>query len=159
MNDSLEKKLISLKIDRHLSKNTSLANYKPFVLSHNFIFISGQLPLTNEGIRYTGKIKKNTSLNLIRSAVELTTSNLLWNLSDSVKEQTDVLKKIKCSSLKGYLNCEEGFSDHPKILNFSSDLVVKVLGEDGCHSRVAIGVSSLPLNSLVEIEAIFSIYY
>ena len=158
MNDFLETKLISLKIDRNLSKNKTLANYKPFILSHNFVFISGQLPLTNQGIRYTGKIKKDTNLTLLQSAVELTTSNLLWNLCDCVKENDTIIKKIKCCSLKGYLNCEDGFSDHPKILNFSSDLIVKVLGEDGYHSRVAIGVSSLPLNSLVEIEAIFSIF-
>jgi len=158
MNDFLETKLISLKIDRNLSKNKTLANYKPFILSHNFVFISGQLPLTNQGIRYKGKIKKDTNLNLLQSAVELTTSNLLWNLCDCVKENDTIIKKIKCCSLKGYFNCEGGFSDHPKILNFSSDLIVKVLGEDGYHSRVAIGVSSLPLNSLVEIEAIFSIF-
>ena len=158
MNDFLEQKLNTLKFKRLLPKNKALANYKPYVQSDNLIFISGQLPLTKEGIRYSGKIKKNFNVNEVKSAVELTTINLLWNLCDSIKANKKKIKKLKCCNLKGYLNCEEGFTEHPTILNYSSDLIVKVLGKDGQHSRVAVGVSSLPLNSLVEIESTFSIY-
>ena len=56
MNDFLEKKLKALKIKRYLTKNTVLANYKPYLLNSDLIFISGQLPLTNDGISYPGKI-------------------------------------------------------------------------------------------------------
>ena len=55
--------------------------------------------------------------------------------------------------------CDQEFDDHSSLLNFTSDYIIKVLGMNGRHSRVAIGVSSLPKNSPVEIEGIFSISY
>ena len=67
------------------------------------------------------------------------------------------IKNVKCCSIKGYFNCDQEFDDHSSLLNFTSDYIIKVLGINGKHSRVAIGVSSLPKNSPVEIEGIFSI--
>ena len=75
MNDFLEKKLNTLKLKRLLPKNNALANYKPYVQSDNLIFISGQLPLTKEGIKYRGKIKKGLTQ---------TKLNLLLNLQQSI---------------------------------------------------------------------------
>ncbi len=157
MNDFLEKKLISLKVKRYLEKNKSIANYQPYVLSNQIIYISGQLPLTKIGIKCEGKIMEDFKINDLKNAIEITTSNLFWNLSDCLNEIDDKVDNVKCCSIKGYFNCEDKFRDHSKLLDFSSDLIVKVLGDLGKHSRVAIGVSSLPLNSPVEIEAIFSI--
>ena len=62
MSDFLENRLKKLKIKRFLPKNTTIANYKPFVISNNFVFISGQLPLTKEGINSPGKIKNKINL-------------------------------------------------------------------------------------------------
>ena len=56
----LKNKLNECNIKRYLPRNVSLANYLPFVLSNNFVFISGQLPITTNGIESPGKIKKNT---------------------------------------------------------------------------------------------------
>ena len=91
--------------------------------------------------------------------MEITTSNLLWNLNDCIKDLKKKVNKIKCCSIKGYFNCDQEFDDHSSLLNFTSDYIIKVLGMNGRHSRVAIGVSSLPKNSPVEIEGIFSISY
>ena len=128
MNDFFENKLNECNIKRYLPRNSSLANYLPFVLSNNFVFISGQLPITTNGIESPGKIKKK-------------------------------INNVKCCSIKGYFNCDQEFDDHSSLLNFTSDYIIKVLGINGKHSRVAIGVSSLPKNSPVEIEGIFSISY
>ncbi len=159
MNDFLENRLKNLEIRRYLPKNTTLANYQPFVMSENFIFISGQLPLTEDGINLPGKIKKKKNLKEYEEIMKITTSNLLWNLNDCIINLKKEILMIQCCNVKGYFNCEEGFEKHSDLLNFTSNSIVKVLGENGRHSRVAIGVSSLPKNSPVEIEGIFAISY
>jgi enamine deaminase RidA (YjgF/YER057c/UK114 family) len=56
------------------------------------------------------------------------------------------------------VNAEPDFSDHPKVINGCSDLLVEVLGEEaGRHARSAVGMGSLPNRMTVEIEAIFLI--
>ena len=67
-------------------------------------------------------------------------------------------KRIKALNIKGYINSKPGFSDHSVLFNEASDTIINILGEeDGTHSRSVIGVNSLPLNSPVEIEGMFSI--
>jgi len=159
MNDFFEKKLNENNIKRYLPKNNSLANYLPFLLSNSFVFISGQLPMTKSGIESPGKIKKEVVLSSYKKVMEISTSNLLWNLNDCIKDSKKKIIGVKCCSIKGYFNCDQEFEDHSALLNFTSDCIIKVLGRNGKHSRVAIGVSSLPKNSPVEIEGIFSISY
>ena len=159
MNDFFENKLNECNIKRYLPKNNSLANYLPFLLSNNFIFISGQLPMTKIGIELPGKIKKEVVLSKYKKVMEITTSNLLWNLSDCIKDSKKKIIDVNCCSIKGYFNCDQEFEEHSALLNLTSDVIIKVLGSNGKHSRVAIGVSSLPKNSPVEIEGIFSISY
>ena len=72
------------------------------------------------------------------------------------KEIKKKILKLHCN-IKGYFICEEDFQEHSSLLNFTSNLIVEILGNEGRHSRVAIGVSSLPKNSSVEIQGIFSI--
>ncbi len=157
MNDYLKTKLNLLQIKRFLPKNKTLANYKPYILRQNLIFISGQLALTENGVENAGKIKEKYDINLLKNSIEIATSNLLWNLNDCIEDIDNDVSKLSCCNIKGYFNCDEDFKDHPSLLNLSSDIIVEVLGENGHHSRTAIGVSSLPLNSPVEIEGIFSI--
>jgi len=59
--------------------------------------------------------------------------------------------------LNGFVNAASDFTDHPKVLNGASDLLVEILGNKGRHTRIALGCASLPLNAAVEIDAIFAI--
>ena len=63
----------------------------------------------------------------------------------------------RCIKITGYYNCTQNFKDHPKLLNIASDLIVNILGESGKHARVVVGVNSLPLNAVVELETIFEV--
>ncbi|MAI30017.1 MAG: RidA family protein [Pelagibacteraceae bacterium TMED124] len=155
MSNFLSKKLLSLNLSRE-SDALSLANYKPFVVFEKLVFISGQLPLKKNKIRFTGKIDKELSNEEAQQSVYLSTNNLLWNLNDVIDEFK--INRIKCINLKGYFNCTEAFKNHSILLNLCSDLMIKVFGEvDGSHSRSVIGVSSLPKESPVEIDGIFGI--
>ena len=74
MNDFFENTLNKCNIKRYLPRNNSLANYLPFVLSNNFVFISGQLPMTKNGIESPGKIKTEFVLSEYKKVMEITTS-------------------------------------------------------------------------------------
>lgn len=69
----------------------------------------------------------------------------------------DLDRIVQCLRLTGYVNAAPGFADHPKVVNGASELMVKVLGQKGRHTRAAIGCSSLPLNAAVEVDALFAI--
>ena len=151
MNDYLINKLKSLNIKRFLPRNNALANYKPFIKRENLIFISGQLPLTENGIENAGKIEGVHDTDSLKNAIEIATSNLLWNLSDCIEEEESLISNIYCCNIKGFFNCDEEFKDHPYLLNFSSNMIVDVLGE-----KVSIAdqqsVFRVYLNSPVEID-------
>ena len=59
--------------------------------------------------------------------------------------------------LGGFVNCQNDFTEHPKIINGASDLLVKIFGDQGRHARYAIGSNSLPMDIAVEIEAIIKL--
>jgi enamine deaminase RidA (YjgF/YER057c/UK114 family) len=65
------------------------------------------------------------------------------------------LDKVKrVVKLTGFVNCTESFGQHPAVVNGCSDLMVKIFGDKGKHSRSAVGTNSLPLGVAVEVEAI-----
>lgn len=141
----------------NLPKLNSLGNYKPYKLFNNLIFISGQLPLKDKKLLATGKITTDVDFKNAIKIINLTTSNLLNVLEFAIHQNKLDINKISCLNIRGYLNTDENFKDHSILFNHCSELVVKILGEkSGSHTRSVIGVKSLPLNSPVEIEAIFS---
>lgn len=156
MSNFLSKKLISLNIKRSLKQN-SLANYKPYVIDQNLVFISGQLPIKEQVLLFSGKVGESISVEDTKNSIQMATYNLLWVLSDAMDEYKNV-KKTKCINLKGYLNCMKNFEEHSLLFDAASDILVKILGqENGSHSRSVIGVNSLPKNSPIEIDGIFSL--
>jgi len=160
MNDFLSKKLTISKIQRNIKPSAAMANYKPFVFFKDLIFISGQLPLISNEIKFSGKIDLDLNINEAKESITIATANLLWNLNDFVENQKNKIKCLKCVNIKGYINCTENFHDHSALFNEASNLIIKVFGkESGEHSRSVIGVNSLPKNSPVEIDGIFSVIF
>ena len=156
MSNFLSEKLNTLNVFKN-SKQTSLANYRPYVITKNLVFISGQLPIKEKSLLHTGKVGKNISIVETKKSLEMATYNLLWTLSDAIDEYKNV-KNTKCINLKGYLNCINNFDEHSLLFNTASDIIIEILGvENGSHSRSVIGVNSLPKNSPVEIDGVFSL--
>ncbi|MGZ8890481.1 MAG: RidA family protein, partial [Nitrososphaeraceae archaeon] len=87
-------------------------------------------------------------------AAILCTLNALALLKDHLGSLDKIKQIVKLSA---YINCLESFTDHPKVINSASNLLEKLFGEKGKHSRIAIGVESLPLGSTIEIDFIISI--
>ena len=157
--EMIKKKLEQLGFS-NLPKLKSIGKYKPYRISKELIFISGQLPIQGDQLLSYKKITSKTKINEVKKHIELATSNLLNVLDFAIVENQFDLNKVGCLNLKGYLNTDNSFTEHSTLFNFASELLIKVLGEKmGSHSRSVIGVNSLPLNSPVEIDAIFCVNY
>ena len=120
----------------------------------NLVFISGQLPLNSEGKLIKGKVGKELNLEQGQEAAKLCALNLLAQL----KKISGDLDKVKgCVKITGYVNSIDSFVEQPKIINGASDLISKIFGDKGKHTRAAVSANSLPLGAAVEVEGIFEV--
>ena len=133
----------------------AIANYVPFKVEDNLVYVSGQAPIQNGKIIYTGKVGDKISEEDGILAAELCCLNIIAALRKSINGDWDRLNNFV--KLGGFVNCKEDYINHPKIINGASDLLVNIFGEQGKHTRFAVGSNSLPLNISVEIDAIIKI--
>jgi enamine deaminase RidA (YjgF/YER057c/UK114 family) len=149
IDDRLKELSISL-----AKSSTPLGSYIPCVQTGNLMFLSGILPLRNGALTRTGRVGEAVSLEEAREDARQSVINAL----SVIKSQLGDLGRIRrCVKLNGYVASSPDFTDQPKVLNAASDLLFDIFGEAGRHARTAIGVSSLPLNSPLEIDFIFEI--
>ena len=134
--------------------NTKFGNYLPFLKDGNKIYISGQLPIKNEEI-ISGKVESEVTLGEAKKAAKLCIINTLIILN-SMNGNID-LENLSCIQLSGFVNADSKFNNHPEVINGASDFICEVLGENGAHTRIAVGCNSLPKNACVEISSIFSL--
>jgi enamine deaminase RidA (YjgF/YER057c/UK114 family) len=128
-----------------------VANYVPFRLAGNLLFLSGQGPKLPDGSFQAGRVGKDASVDDGYRAARTTGLQLLAVAKSALGELSRIEAVVK---LLGMVNAEPDFTDHPKVINGCSDLLVEVLGEAGRHARSAVGMGSLPNRMIVEIEAI-----
>ena len=133
----------------------ALANYVPYKISDSIVYVSGQAPVMNGELIYKGKIGNDISIDDGIKAAELCCINIISILKESINGDWDRLDNFL--KLGGFVNCNSDFFDQPQIINGASDLLVNIFGEQGKHSRFAVGSNSLPMNISVEIDAIIKI--
>ena len=133
----------------------ALANYVPYKLSDSIVYVSGQAPVRNGELIYKGKVGNDISIEDGIKAAELCCINIISVLKKSINGDWNKLDNFL--KLGGFVNCNSDFVDQPQIINGASDLLVKIFGEQGKHSRFAVGSNSLPMNISVEIDAIIKI--
>ena len=127
------------------------ANYVPTAASGRVMFVSGQIPMTPEGVQFVGKVGREFTIDDGRAAARLCAINLLANMKASLGDLGKVQRVLKVT---GFVNADPEFADAHLVINGASDLLVEVLGERGRHARSAIGVGTLPRGVAVEVEAI-----
>ncbi len=130
---------------------TPLAAYVPGQVVGNLLFTSGQVALQNGAIAYKGKVGGNLSEEEGIAAARVCAINCL---AVAKKLLGDLEKIERIVKLTVFVNCVDGYANEPKIANGASELLVELFGENGKHTRSAVGVSGLPLDSAVEIEMI-----
>ena len=130
----------------------ALANYVPFKIIGKTIYISGQAPVHNGELIYKGKVGSDISIEEGIEAAKLCVINIIAALKTGLEGDWDKLDSFV--KLTGFVNCQDNFTDQPKIINGASDMLVEIFGDQGRHARVAVGSNALPLGIAVEIVAI-----
>lgn len=132
-----------------------VATYVPFTISGKLVFISGQVPLVEGKVAFTGKLGDGVSIEQGQAAARACFINIMAQANVATGGDLDRVARVL--SLRGYVACTADFTDHPKVVNGASDLSVAVFGDAGRHARAAVGVPSLPLDSSVEVEAVIEL--
>lgn len=131
---------------------TPVANYVTSVRVGNLLFLSGHGPTAGTP---PGKVGKDLTLQQGYDAARATGLNLLATARAALGSLDKVKRVVK---VLGMVNSAPGFTDHPKVINGFSDLMVEVFGEAiGKHARSAVGMAELPTNIPVEIEMILEV--
>ena len=130
------------------------ANYVPFVITGNLVFVSGQVSRDGDGF-ITGQLGADMDISSGQAAARTCALALIAQVKEACGGDLDRLTRVV--KLTGFVNATSEFADHPKVINGASDLIGDVFGEKGRHARAAVGSVSLPLGVAVEIEGVFEI--
>ena len=130
----------------------ALANYVPYKIVGKTMYISGQAPVHNGELIYKGKVGSDITVEDGIKAARLCVTNIIAAVKTGLEGDWGKLDSFV--KLTGYVNCQDTFTDQPKIINGASDMLVEIFGDQGRHSRVAVGSNALPLGIAVEIDAI-----
>lgn len=127
--------------------------YEAGIIRQGIGMVSGQFPLRDGELVYTGKAGTELTFDQVYKAVEIAAYNVLaqiHDLTDGFKSLDGLLR------LDGYIASESGFLQQPAALDAASNLFREYLGDKGRHARTAFSVSQLPLNSPVELCVSFA---
>jgi len=130
------------------------ANYVPFVITGNTVYVSGQISNGQDGL-ITGRLGENMDVDAGAAAAKTCALSLLAQVRAACDGDLDRLKRVV--KLTGFVNSTAEFKDQPKVINGASDFMVEALGDVGRHARSAVSAAALPLGVAVEIEGIFEI--
>lgn len=131
-----------------------VANYVPFRIVGNLLYLSGHGPKRADGTYLKGRLGRDMTIEAAYAEARLTGLNLLATAKTALGDLSRVEMVVK---LLGMVNAEPDFADHPKVINGCSDVFVDVFGEAGRHARSAVGMGSLPNGMAVEVEVILAI--
>ena len=131
------------------------ANYLPYVVAGNMVFVSGQLPLVDGKMSVTGHVGKDVTTQQAAEQARKCAINLLAQLNAACGGDLGRVKQVL--KLGGFVACTNDFTDQPEVINGASDLMVEVFGSAGRHARFAVGSNTLPRGTCVEVEGIFLI--
>jgi enamine deaminase RidA (YjgF/YER057c/UK114 family) len=137
------------------SINTPSANYVPYTISGNTIYIAGQVCVKDGKPTHTGKLGVELDVAAGQAAARVCAMNILSVLQLACNG--DLNKVTRCLKLLGFVNAAPDFTDVPLVVNGASDLIVEVFGDAGRHARSAVGVATLPRGAAVEVEAVFAV--
>ncbi len=133
---------------------TPAANYVPFVVSGNMLYVSGQISQDENGL-IKGRLGADMDIDAGVAAARRCALSLMAQARAACGG--DLGRVVRVVKLVGFVNSTPEFTDQPRVINGASDLLVAVFGDAGRHARSAVSAASLPLGVVVEIEAIFEL--
>lgn len=132
---------------------SAVANYVPYVITGNQLFVSGQVSAYATGL-IKGRLGEDMELSAGQAAARMCGINLIAQCKAALGELSNITRVVK---LGGFVNAAPDFTDIPQVINGCSDLMVEVFGDAGRHARSAVACPILPLGVAVEIDGIFEI--
>lgn len=130
------------------------ANYVPYVISGNLLYLSGQLPIEGGKVAVTGHLGRDVDVATGQRAAELCAINILAQAKAALGDLSRIRRIVK---LNGFVASTPDFTEQHLVVNGASNLIADILGEAGKHARAAVGMAALPLNAAVEIDAVVEI--
>ncbi len=131
------------------------ANYVPYVVSGNMVYVSGQVPFVDGELKYQGKVGAEFDTATAVECARVCALNIIAQVKAACDGDLD--RVVRCVKLGGFVNCVDGYGEQPKVINGASDLMVDIFADKGRHARFAVGTNALPMNVAVEIDAVFEI--
>jgi enamine deaminase RidA (YjgF/YER057c/UK114 family) len=133
-----------------------IANYVPFTVTGKLVVVSGQLPLKDGAIAFTGKLGEGVTVEQGQESTRFCFINVLSQLREAAGGDLDRVKQVL--RLGGFIASVPGFTQQAAVMNGASDLCVAVFGEAGRHARTTIGVPVLPADAATEVEALVELH-
>jgi len=131
-----------------------VAAYVPFVVTGNLIFVSGQVPMTAEGLQFRGVVGQDFTTEEGQQAARICALNIIAQAKAALEGDLDRVERIV--RLGGFVRCSDDFGEQPQVINGASELMGEVFGEAGRHARAAVGVNALPAGVAVEVDAVIT---
>lgn len=153
MSDTIESRLKDRGITLPVAAAPA-ANYLPFTISGNTLYLSGQLPMENGKVAVTGLVGRDVDVAAAQHAAELCAINILAQARAALGDLRRIRRILK---LNGFVASMPDFTEQHLVINGASNLIADILGDAGKHARAAVGMAALPLNASVEIDAIIEI--
>ena len=132
----------------------TVGSYVPYLHLGGQLFVSGQLPLKDGKIVVEGKLGADLDLSQGQEAARLCAINILAQAKAALGGLDAVTRVVKVT---GFVASTPDFKDQPQVINGASELFVEAFGDNGRHARAAVGMASLPLGAVVEVEAILEV--
>ncbi len=132
-----------------------VANYVPYRVVGNLVYIAGQLAFKDGQLMHPGKVPHEVSIEQAQEAARQCIINMIAALKAACEGDLDRVQM--CLRLDGFVASADDFTQQPQVMNGASDFMVEVFGDVGRHTRVAVGVNTLPLNASVEVAGAFAI--
>ena len=128
----------------------AFGQYVPAVLHGSSLWVGGHFGTRPDGSLHVGRCGQDVSVADAREAARSAAINLLA----TVREALGTLDRVEqVVQVYGVVNATPDFLEHTSVIDAASDVLVEVFGEAGRHTRLAVGVSSLPANLVLEIQA------
>jgi len=151
---SVEEQLAALEL-RLPEAPKPVAAYVPCVRTGNLLYVSGQLPLTAGSLLAQGPIPSKIPVDQGQSAAAQCVLNGLAIAKAALNGDLERIQRVVRVGV--FVQSDDGFADQPLVANGASELLQKLLGARGQHTRAAVGVNALPLNASVEVEFLFEV--
>ena len=154
MNETIEARLAKRGVELPAAAAPA-ANYLPYVRHDDLVFVSGQLPMTAEGVAFRGKLGDGVSVEDGQAAARLCAVNVLAQMKAALDGDLERIRRIV--RITGFVASAHGFFEQHLVVNGASDFLAEALGDRGRHARAAVGVAALPLDAAVEVDAIVAV--